>query len=69
MGTHRHLEPGGASALSLKLLAQAIPMLTRNELASITARLIDRLDLIDGDPEDEDDDPDEEHDGREEQYR
>jgi hypothetical protein len=32
-------------------------MLTRNELASLTERLIDRLDLIDGDPDAEDDDP------------
>ena len=65
MGTHRHIERGGASVLPLNLLAQAIPMLTRAELASLTERLIDRLDLIDPDPDAEDDDPDEEHDGRE----
>ena len=41
-------------------------MLTRHELASLTERLIDRLDGLDGDPDDEDDDPGGcEHDGRE----
>ena len=65
MRTHLHPEPGSAPALPLNLLAQAIPMLTRAELASITERLIDRLDRIDGDPDDEDDDPEEEHDGGE----
>ena len=66
MGAHRHIEPGSASALPLNLLAQAIPMLTRAELADLTERLIDRLDLIDGDPADEDG---EEHDEREYDYR
>jgi hypothetical protein len=61
----RHMDAGRASALPLHLLAQAIPMLTRNELASLTERLIDRLDAIDPDPDSEDDDPDHEHDGRE----
>jgi hypothetical protein len=51
--------------LPLRLLAQAIPMLTRHELASLTERLIDQLDAIDGDPDLEDDDPSGEHDGRE----
>jgi hypothetical protein len=32
-------------------------MLTRSELASITERLIERLDLIDGEPDLEEDDP------------
>ena len=63
MATIAH--PGRASALPLSLLAQAIPMLTRFELANLTERLIDRLDLIDGDTDAEDDDPDEEDDGRE----
>jgi hypothetical protein len=61
----RHIDPGRASALPLHLLAQAIPMLTRNELASLTERLIERLDQQDGDPDAEDDDPDHEHAGRE----
>lgn len=64
MASH-HIDTGRASALPLHLLAQAIPMLTRNELARLTERLIDRLDTIDGDPDTEDDDPDEEDDGRE----
>lgn len=57
---------GGPSGLPTALLAQAIPMLTRHELANLTERLIERLDEIDGDPDLEDDDDDEEHDGREE---
>jgi len=64
MASH-HIGTGGASALPLHLLAQAIPMLTRNELASLTERLIDRLDLIDGDPDSEEDDPPEADDWRE----
>ena len=48
---------GEPSALPLSLLAQAVPMLSRHELASLTERLIDRLDEIDGDPDHEDDDP------------
>jgi len=48
---------GGASALSLALLAQAIPMLSRHELESLTERLIDRLDEITPDFDLEDDDP------------
>lgn len=47
----------GASALPLSLIAQAIPRLSRAELASITERLIERLDAIDGDAEAEEDDP------------
>lgn len=53
----RSITSGGASALPLNLLAQAIPMLTRNELARLTERLIEHLDSIDGDPDEEDDDP------------
>ena len=52
-----HHTTGSASALPLHLLAQAIPMLTRDELASLTERLIDRLDVLTGDPDAEDDDP------------
>ncbi|GGD54389.1 hypothetical protein [Croceicoccus pelagius] len=48
---------GGASALPLALLAQAIPMLSRHELESLTERLIDRLDEITPDFDLEDDDP------------
>lgn len=48
---------GGATALPLTLIALAVPMLTRRELASLTEHLIDRLDMIDGDPEREEDDP------------
>ncbi|NML95457.1 hypothetical protein [Novosphingobium olei] len=48
---------GGPSGLPLAMLAQAIPMLSRHELESLTERLIDRLDEIDGDPDLEDDDP------------
>ena len=40
---------GGASALPLNLLTQAIPMLTRHELESLTERLIEVLDEADGD--------------------
>jgi len=60
-----HTHAGSAPALPLHLLAQAIPMLTRNELASLTERLIDRLDLIDGDPDSEEDDPPEDEHDRE----
>lgn len=45
------------TALPLALLAQAIPMLSRNDLEVLTERLIDRLDQIDPDPDLEDDDP------------
>ena len=48
---------GGPSGLPLSLIAQAIPKLTRHELASLTERLIERLDEADGNPDDEDDDP------------
>lgn len=36
-------------ALPLNLIGQAVPMLTRHELAALTERLIERLDEIDGD--------------------
>ena len=38
-------------------MLSAIPSLPRPILARLTARLIDRLDEIDGDPDLEDDDP------------
>lgn len=57
----------GRKALPLDLIAQAVPMLTRFELAAITERLIERLDELSGDPDLEDDDADAEHDGAEEE--
>ena len=48
---------GDGQPLPIALLAQAVPMLTRHELAALTERLIDALDAIDGDPDLEDDDP------------
>jgi len=48
---------GGASALPLTLLAQAIPMLSRHDLECVAERLIDRLDLIKPDPDIENEDP------------
>jgi len=53
---------GGATALPLSLISQAIPMLSRHELAALTERLIERLDTLDGDCDTEDDDPLEEDD-------
>ena len=58
---------GRASALPLALLAQAIPMLFRHDLETLTERLIDTLDQIDGDPDSENDDPDSEDDDPPEQ--
>lgn len=43
-----HIRTGRASALPLNLIAQAIPMLSRHELAAITERLIEYLDQQDG---------------------
>lgn len=56
MATHHH-KVGGAAALPLALIGQAIPMLTRHDLEALTERLIDRLDEIASDPDLEDDDP------------
>ena len=39
----------GAKALPLDLIAQAIPMLSRHELAALADRLIDAIDSADGD--------------------
>ena len=55
MATRAH--SGGGRPLPIALLAQAVPMLTRHELTALTARLIDRLDEIDGDADLEEDDP------------
>lgn len=46
-----------APTLPLALIAQAVPMLTRHELASVTERLIERLDEVDVEPDREEDDP------------
>lgn len=48
---------GGASALPLNAIAQAIPRLTRHDLEALTERLIERLDELDGDCDLEEDDP------------
>ena len=39
----------GRKALALDLIAQAIPMLSRHELAALADRLIDAIDSADGD--------------------
>lgn len=39
----------GRKRLPLDLIAQAIPMLSRNELAALADRLIDAIDSADGD--------------------
>lgn len=57
MMSARFQQGGGASVLPLSLIAQAIPMLSRHELESVTERLIERLDSLDGDAEAEEDDP------------
>lgn len=47
---------GGGQPLPIALLAQAVPMLTRHELAALTERLIDALDSLDPDSDLEEDD-------------
>lgn len=47
----------GRKALPLNLIAQAVPFLTRSELAALADRLIDALDSTEPDPDLEDDDP------------
>ena len=42
---------GGGQPLPTALLAQAVPMLTRDELAALAEQLIDRLDLLEPDPD------------------
>ena len=49
-----HITTGRASALPLALISQAIPKLKRSDLEALAERLIDRLDLIDGDADVED---------------
>lgn len=49
---------GGAAALPLSLIAQAVPKLSRHDLEALTERLIDALDFLDGDPDLEDSDDD-----------
>ncbi len=56
MTTRLH-QAGSASALPLGLISQAIPKLRRTDLVALTERLIERLDELDGDPDEEDDDP------------
>lgn len=58
---------GSGSPLPLNLIAQAIPMLNRSELAALADRLICALDTTEPDCDLEDDDPDTEHDGAEEE--
>jgi hypothetical protein len=48
---------GGGQPLPLALIAQAVPRLTRHELAALTERLIEALDAMDLDADLEEDDP------------
>lgn len=48
---------GRPSDLPLSLLSQAIHRLSRAELEDLAQSLIDHMDVIDGDPDLEDDDP------------
>ena len=48
---------GRATALPIALIGQAVPMLSRPDLARLVDRLIDRLDELECDTDDEDDDP------------
>jgi len=48
MRQHHHIRRG-VKALPLDLIAQAIPMLSRHELAALADRLIDAIDSADGD--------------------
>ena len=49
----RAVHTGRAAALPLTLIAQAIPRLSRDALEGLAEALIDRLDEIDGDPDEE----------------
>jgi hypothetical protein len=49
---------GGASALPLDAALAILPSLPRPVLSRLVTRMIERLDQIDGDPEDEEDDSD-----------
>jgi len=66
--SRRHNIREGRKALPLNLIAQAIPMLTRSELAALADRLIDVLDEQDGDCDLEDSHDQEAIDEREEDY-
>lgn len=44
----------GDMPLPLSLIAQAIPRLSRHDLAALADRMIDHLDQMDGDPDQED---------------
>jgi hypothetical protein len=48
---------GKSSSLPLDLIAQAVPMLSRHELARLAERLLDRLDELTPDCDFEDGDP------------
>lgn len=50
---------GDLRPLPLSLFAQAVLMLSRNELEDVVERLIDCLDQIDGDRDAEEDEPQE----------
>lgn len=60
--SRRHPFWEGATELPLSLISQAVPLLTRHELTALTECLIERLDVLDGDCDIEDDDPREEDD-------
>jgi hypothetical protein len=48
---------GSPSGHHLSLLSQAIHRLSRCELEDLAQSLIDRMDAMDGDPDEDDDDP------------
>lgn len=52
----RPMRTSAAQAVPFNLFAQAVPLLSRHELAALTERLIDYLDALDGDPDLEEDD-------------
>lgn len=54
MGTSTMQAPAG---LPVGLLARAVLQLPRDDMERLAQSLIDRLDAMDGDPDDEDDDP------------
>lgn len=45
------IKTGGGQPLPTALLAQAVPMLTRDELVALAERLIERLDMLEPDPD------------------
>ena len=54
----RAFTSGGPSGLPFALVPDALPMLSRHALEALVERLIDYIDILDGDPDFEDDDPD-----------